>query len=248
MPAVANADEATDRPALTIRARQAVHGAATRGKGDDTLASAFQQEQAVGPLVLADITGYTAFLQDVAYAHRDNAFANGQVPAAYALMSKLLDGIVARLAPPLTLAKLEGDAVFAYAPSMTDIPQGKAFLDLVRDCYSGFRAQLGEVGVVWTCQCDACSRSAGLELKFVVHGGPFVIGTMAGGRELIGPEVIMAHRLLKSSAADAVGVGAYILVTDSAQEMLQVGPSDAPTITETYEHYPPVRASVVALP
>ena len=211
-------------------------------------ASVFQHEQADGPLVLADITGYTAFLQDVAYAHRDNAFANGQIPAAYALMSKLLDGIVGRLAPPLTLAKLEGDAVFAYAPSPTDIPQGDAFLDIVRDCYAGFRAQLGEVGGVWTCQCDACSRSAGLELKFVVHGGPFVIGTMAGGRELIGPEVIMAHRLLKSSAADAVGTGAYVLMTDSAQEMLHIAVADAASITQTYEHYAPVRASVIGLP
>ena len=218
------------------------------GQGGTRLASAIQQEQTEGPLVLADITGYTAFLQDVAFAHRDNAFADGQVPAAYALMSKLLDGIVGRLAPPLTLAKLEGDAVFAYAPSMTDIPQGDAFLDLVRDCYAGFRGQLGEVGVVWTCQCDACSRSAGLELKFVVHGGPFVIGTMAGGRELIGPEVIMAHRLLKSGAADAVGTGAYVLVTDSARDMLQLAAADAPSVTETYEHYPPVRASIIALP
>ena len=67
-----------------------------------------------GLLVLADISGYTSFLQAVTLAHRNDAFADGAVPDAYAVISSLLDGIVERLAPPLTLAKLEGDAVFAY--------------------------------------------------------------------------------------------------------------------------------------
>src|SRR5438552_9812984 len=45
-----------------------------------------------GPLLLADISGYTSFLQSVAVSHRDDAFANGAVPDAYAMMSDLLDG------------------------------------------------------------------------------------------------------------------------------------------------------------
>lgn len=211
------------------------------------MASEFQQDRAEGPLVLADIGGYTAFLRDVADAHRDDAFADGRVPPAYRLMSKLLDGIVSCLVPPLTLAKLEGDAVFAYSPSVSEAPRGDEFLDLVRGCYANFRDQLREVGSVWSCTCDACSRSADLELKFIVHAGPFVIATMAGGRELIGPEVIMAHRLLKSGEADAARPAAYLLLTDAAREMLDVDAVDAPTISESYEHYPPVRASVIAL-
>ena len=63
-----------------------------------------------GPLVLADMSGYTAFLQDVALAHRDDAFADGQVPEAYGILTRLLDGIVGKLVPPYTLSKLEGDA------------------------------------------------------------------------------------------------------------------------------------------
>lgn len=211
------------------------------------LASAFKQERAEGPLVLADIGGYTGFLRDVAEAHRDDAFANGRVPPAYRLMSQLLDGIVGRLVPPLTLAKLEGDAVFSYAPTFTDAPRGDAFVSLVRACYAGFREQLREVGSIWSCSCDACSRSADLELKFIVHAGPFVIATMAGNPELVGAEVIMAHRLLKSGAAGADRPAAYLLVTDAAREMLDIDASAAPTITESYEHYPAVHASVLAL-
>src|SRR3972149_6165151 len=68
-----------------------------------------------GPLLLADISGYTGFLQDVAHAHRDDAFAGGQVPDAYGLVSSLLDGIIQKTVPPFTLAKIEGDAAFAFA-------------------------------------------------------------------------------------------------------------------------------------
>ncbi len=61
-----------------------------------------------GPLLLADIGGYTSFLQSVAVAHQDDAFAGGKVPDAYALVSSLLDGIVGQIVPPFTLSKLEG--------------------------------------------------------------------------------------------------------------------------------------------
>ena len=49
---------------------------------------------ASGQLLLADISGYTSFLQSVALAHKDDAFADGAVPPAYAVLSNLLDGIV----------------------------------------------------------------------------------------------------------------------------------------------------------
>jgi hypothetical protein len=56
---------------------------------------------ASGLLLLADIGGYTSFLQSVALAHQDDAFADGAVPDAYAVMANLLDGIVGRVVPPL---------------------------------------------------------------------------------------------------------------------------------------------------
>ena len=94
---------------------------------------------ASGALILADISGYTSFLRDVATAHRDDAFADGAVPEAYAILTRLLDGIVGRLAPPFTLSKLEGDAVFAYSDGTTKLPQGDEALGCIRSCYAGFR-------------------------------------------------------------------------------------------------------------
>jgi len=202
---------------------------------------------ASGPLLLADISGYTSFLQSVALAHRDDAFADGAVPDAYAMMSSLLDGIVERVAPPFTLAKLEGDAVFAYGASSDSMPQGAAMLDCFSECYADFRGRLDAARDIWPCWCDACARVDVLDLKFILHAGPYVIHEIAGKPELVGPEVVMAHRLLKTGAADLVGHSAFALVTDDAASSYQIPTEAAVPIVETYEHYPPISAHVFAL-
>ena len=51
-----------------------------------------QRTAAEGPLLIADISGYTSFFQDVESKHRDDAFANGATPEAYGLMSTLSAG------------------------------------------------------------------------------------------------------------------------------------------------------------
>jgi hypothetical protein len=203
--------------------------------------------RASGPLLLADISGYTSFLQSVAAAHADDAFADGAIPDAYAVMSDLLDGIVGRVVPPFTLAKLEGDAVFAYATGGDAVPRGPAMLECIRDCYVDFRSRLGQAHDVWTCRCDACAKVDALDLKFILHEGSFVIQSIAGGRELVGPEVVMAHRLLKTGAAEAVGEPAYALITEGAVDRFDVPTDGSVEIVETFEHYAPLRGRVYPL-
>lgn len=210
------------------------------------MALTFQTKTAEGPLLLADISGYTAFLQAVAEAHRDDAFADGAVPEAYRLMSNLLDGIVARIAPPFTLSKLEGDAVFAFA-SDADVPHGEELLGCIRECYADFHVRLTDVGKIWTCTCTACLRATSLDLKFVLHAGRYVLQQIAGSRELTGPDVVMAHRLLKNSASEQVGHGAYALLSAAAVTRLEVPVAGAIPTMETYEHYPPISAFAFAL-
>ena len=53
----------------------------------------------VGTIVLPDISGYTAFLEDVKQEQQNDAFADGQIPYAYGLLSTLLGGIVERIDP-----------------------------------------------------------------------------------------------------------------------------------------------------
>jgi hypothetical protein len=200
-----------------------------------------------GALVLADITGYTAFLHDVSYAHRNDAFADGKVPDAYAVISSLLDGIVERLVPPFTLSKLEGDAVFAYATDTDVLPRGQGVFACIDGCYADFRERVDTAHSVWQCWCEACSRIDELDLKFVLHAGPFVMQSIAGGAELVGPEVVIAHRLLKSRAAELVDNRAFALVTDAAAELLDVPSDGGVPFVETYEPSPSVGGRAFAL-
>ena len=202
---------------------------------------------ASGTLLLADISGYTGFLQAVATAHRDDAFAGGNVPDAYGLVSSLLAGIIETVVPPFTLSKIEGDAVFAFADDTDDIPRGEALLACMTACYAAFRERLAGAEQVWTCRCDACARVGGLDLKFVLHAGGYVIQSIGGNRELVGPEVVMAHRLLKNHAAGLVGTSAYALITEAAAASLDVPPGDGRPLTERYDHYEAIDARVYAL-
>ena len=201
---------------------------------------------AAGSLVLADISGYSAFLQGVAYEHRNDAFAGGKVPHAYGVISSLLDGIVQRLVPPFTLSKLEGDAVFVYATD-DSAPRGQALLDCIGACYADFRERVATAHTVWPCSCEPCRRIDELDLKFVLHAGPFVIQAIAGRDELAGPEVVVAHRLLKSHAGDAVGHAAFALITDAASEWLDVPTDGGISVVEECQPSPPVSGRAFAL-
>jgi hypothetical protein len=200
-----------------------------------------------GPLLLADISGYTAFLRAVAEAHAADMAAGTFVPAAYPLLTSLLDGIVERVAPPFALSKLEGDAVFAFAAGDDFEVHGRPVVDCLVACYASYRARLEEADRLMPCDCDACRSIGGLELKFVLHHGEFVVQSVAGQPELLGPDVTVSHLLLKNHAADLIGTSSYALVTDSAVTQLEIPVEGSVPITEEYEHYPPVQARVLTL-
>jgi hypothetical protein len=197
--------------------------------------------------VLADISGYTAFLQSVASAHANDAFADGAVPEAYGILTRLLDGIVGKLVPPYTLSKLEGDAVFAFATDQGDVPKGRDVLVRFGGCYADFRQRLASAKEIWPCWCDACANIEMLDLKFVLHAGPFVMQEIAGQRELVGSEVVIAHRLLKANAPELTGRTAFALVTNAAAEQLEIPLDDCIQVVESHEHYAPIDAHVFAL-
>jgi hypothetical protein len=202
---------------------------------------------ASGPLVLADISGYSSFLRSVADEHRDDAFADGAIPDGYRVISSLLDGIVSHLVPPFTLSKLEGDAVFAYASDPEQVPRGQAIFDRVDECYADFRQRVDTAQSKWQCWCEACAKINELDLKFVIHAGPFVIQPIAGRSELVGSEVVVAHRLLKSRAGDVLDRSAFVLVTDAASEWFDVPADGGVSLVETPEGCAPVGARAFAL-
>ena len=201
---------------------------------------------ASGPLVLADISGYSSFLRSVAEEHRNDAFADGAIPDGYRVISSLLDAIVTHFVPPFTLSKLEGDAVFTYATDSEDLPSGQAMFDHVGECYADFRQRVETAQSKWQCWCEACAKIDELDLKFVIHAGPFVIQPIAGRPELVGSEVVVAHRLLKSRAGDLLDRTGFMLVTDAASEWLELPADGGVPLVETPEGCAPLGARAFA--
>ena len=198
-----------------------------------------------GALLLADISGYTGFLQGVADAHHALIVEAEEPPPAYAVLSHLLAAMVASIEPAFRLAKVEGDAIFAVGSEDLD---GEALLEGVRRCHAAFRGGLAEAATTWMCTCDACARVGELDVKFVIHHGSYVSQPIAGREELLGADVNLAHRLLKNHARDLVGAVPYALLTDAAVRAMRVDTDAMVAGEETYDGQPPVQVHVLPLP
>jgi uncharacterized protein YndB with AHSA1/START domain len=156
-----------------------------------------------GALVLADLSGYTRYLTGVELEHSSDVIAD------------LLGTIVAPLdAAGLRLAKLEGDCVFS-AGAIDDVGLRTA----IETTYRAFRARRRAIALATSCACDACSRIDDLDLKVVAHRGEWITHEVAGSRELTGPDVIVAHRLLKN---DVDAGDAYALITGATGDHVEV--------------------------
>ena len=166
-------------------------------------------------LLLADISGYTAFLNGVEQAHGVD-FSEG-LPAGYEVLGALLDVVVEGVQPAFEIAKLEGDAVFAVAPVEELDGHGKAVLDRLWAVYRAFHAVREERKKSATDHiCTGCPVVGSLNLKMVLHRGNAVRQTVGSNPELLGPAVNVAHRLLKNSIESRFGYRAYLFLSDAA--------------------------------
>lgn len=200
-----------------------------------------------GTLLLADISGYTSFLQGVADAHRDIIIEADEPPAAYGFVTSLLDAMATAVAPPFRVVKFEGDALFAVADDPQPAVRGASVLACLRGCYASFRAGLADAERAWTCTCGSCSRIHALDLKFVLHHGDYVAQRIATHEDVAGPDVILVHRLLKNHVRDLVGARPYALLTDRAIGDLEVPVEAMLAATESYDGLPPVAIHVLPL-
>jgi uncharacterized protein YndB with AHSA1/START domain len=154
-----------------------------------------------GPLVIADLGGYTRFLTGTELDH------------AHDILADLLGVVAEALRPSIAVEKLEGDAVFCAGGSGTVPPD--TVLSTIESCYASFARRRRTIDSLTTCACAACAAIPQLALKFVAHHGEWVERDIAGSRELVGTDVIRVHRLLKNSVAEDTGVGAYALLTNA---------------------------------
>lgn len=152
-------------------------------------------------LAIADISGYTRYLQGVELEHAQDVIAD------------LLGAIINPMRPAFRLNKLEGDAAFLYSP--VEDMDASVVLDMLEGSYFGFRRRLLSIGQASACECGACSLIPQLDLKLVVHTGTVIVQELFGMTELVGEDVILVHRLLKNSVAEETGAHAYALLTDA---------------------------------
>jgi uncharacterized protein YndB with AHSA1/START domain len=155
-----------------------------------------------GHLVLADISGYTAFVADTELEHSRE------------ILSELLETIVRCMSEHLTIGQIEGDAIFALGARLP--PDPAAWLE---DCFFRFHRHLNRIKEVTTCPCKACANVGILTLKFVCHYGEYLPQEFMKKVTYVGNAVNAVHRLLKNKVPSRE----YVLVTESALERFPAG-------------------------
>ncbi|HSH04478.1 MAG TPA: DUF2652 domain-containing protein [Anaerolineae bacterium] len=167
-------------------------------------------------LVIADISGYTRFLQ----LHTMSLLHAEQI------ITELLETVIDAAEHPLQISKLEGDAVFLYALAHDD--KQSAAHDIWQQAHAFFTAFQEKAQMLIACNecpCDACHNIGQLKLKVVMHYGEVAIKRIRQFEELAGRDVILVHRLMKNS----ITVREYILMTTDFQQFLQ------PNVTADWE-------------
>ncbi len=176
-----------------------------------------------GYLLLADISGYTSFV------------AGTELDHSHEILSDLLETICMQIEKLLTIHKLEGDAVFAYAPE-TIITRGETLLELMESTYMAFRDRQTDIKRATTCTCKACQNIPSLDLKFILHHGDYILQQVRGIREMVGSDVNLIHRLSKNHVSEATGWRAYLMITEPCLAHLDLKLDGAYEQIESYEH------------
>ena len=169
-----------------------------------------------GGIVLADISGYTEFIAATELEHSKE------------ILAELLEQITFSVKHELSVAQIEGDALFFLA----DVVEPGTF-EALEVAFVAFHRRLRDIASSTSCPCRACGDVRALTLKFIVHLGEYVRQQVAGTDHFVGSDVVLAHRLLKN----AVPSHEYILATAPALAVLPEPSRAAFALSEErYDH------------
>jgi hypothetical protein len=132
----------------------------------------------------------------------------------------------------MTVAEIEGDAVLFYND---DVPKIADLFEQSRQTFLNFHHHLRRYETERICRCGACRTASSLTLKFIIHKGIVEKIKVKEHEKLHGPDVILAHRLLKNSIED----NEYILFTDGFEtdpELKNRWSIDSQKGTDTYDN------------
>lgn len=187
-----------------------------------------------GYLLLADISGFDAYLAGVELEH------------AHDVLTELLELLAASLSPPLHIAAVKGDAILAYKPGV-EITRGEMLIELTEATYTAFRDRLKSIARNNTCDCRACSAIPTLDLKFLVHYGEFIARPTENGRaNLGGLEVdLIRDRLIKDQMEK--GSRSYALFTLASLGQMGIEPSGMTRHQGEYPHLGEIQSASLDL-
>ena len=136
-------------------------------------------------LFIPDISGYTKFVQSTEAEHSQHVIA------------ELLEVLLEANTQDLSLAEVEGDALFFYKEE--EVPSQEKLLAQIETMFTAFYSHLKMLEKNRICPCNACATAPNLQLKIVAHCADLQFIEVKGTRKPFGAQVIEAHRLLKNS-------------------------------------------------
>jgi len=176
-----------------------------------------------GPLVVADISGYTKFVTQTEIDH------------SVAIVHELLECTVAAMSGQLEVSQVEGDAVL-FIGGLSE----ERVLEVVEHCFVSFHRRGRAMKEMTTCPCQACRHIDVLRLKFVLHRGAYSKVRVGGIEQLHGSDVIVTFRLLKNQVPGAE----YVLASKAFLDRLPAALSAAfAPHQEEYDHIGTVECS-----
>jgi hypothetical protein len=189
-----------------------------------------------GYFIITDITGYTSFLSQSELDHAQH------------ILNALFDSQLKSIKPPLVISGFRGDAILCYVPE-SSASNGAIIYSQINRIYDAFKSKIDEMQVDPPCSCRVCSTISLLDLKIFVHFGEYLIQKMGESKELLGSDVIVAHRMMKNNVVKATGMKSYLLLTETAFNHLGVEKvrSDFTKHSETYDDIGQVNLLVAPL-
>jgi hypothetical protein len=157
-------------------------------------------------ILIPDISGFTEFMTTTELTHASHA------------INILIDAMLTAVGDEYEVSEIEGDAVLLIRKGPA--PSKKEIFDTCLKIFNAFHFQRKWMQQYTVCPCGACMAIVNLTLKFVAHHGPLAEIKVGRFVKQSGPEMIVAHRLLKNSIAN----NEYLLLSEKL--LLHAGDSD----------------------
>jgi class 3 adenylate cyclase len=189
-----------------------------------------------GFFLISDITGYTSFLTQSELEHAQH------------ILEALFNCQLKIISSPLKVSNFQGDAIFCYAPDNSNETGIQTFSQAAK-LYQAFRAKIAEMQIDPPCHCKVCSTIDLLDLKIFLHYGEYLVKKLGDREELVGADVILAHRMMKNKVTEKTRIKSYLLISKAAFSLLDFNGAEVNFLSyeDFYEHIGKVKMHVVDL-